>query len=147
MILYTWEERKIFLNTFSADTVACFGETDYNVLVFGSYLRSDYRPGESDLDLAIYADDYGKELELLDFLEDYLGARGIPCDIIQICPEQNHACIALAPLGLRVGFTDYYPQWLLTYQFQLTVGLIYQKEEQRMMQLSIVSPGGVEYSA
>ena len=44
----------------------------YNIFIFGSFLRTDYDPLRSDLDLAIYSRDTNLTFQICDFLDEYL---------------------------------------------------------------------------
>lgn len=40
-----------------------FGDTGYNVFVFGSYLTIKYREGQGDIDIAIYSEDFERSCQ------------------------------------------------------------------------------------
>lgn len=88
-----------------------FGEKDYNVFVFGSYLTTKFQEGKSDIDIAIYSKDFDLYKRLACYLEDFFDASGIRSDIffIDISVEAPVYC---APLNSKVQFTDYYPNEL-----------------------------------
>ena len=88
-----------------------FGTTEYNIFVFGSYLTTWYVEGESDIDIAIYAEDFGLYLKISAFLEEYFNDKGIESDIFYIDTSME-APIYCAPLKSQVQFTDYYPEKL-----------------------------------
>lgn len=55
--------------------------------VFGSALRNDYRPGESDLDLLIDfgpMDGYRKAVAYFDILEDLQALLGVDVDLVMV---------------------------------------------------------------
>ena len=93
----TWDQRVDFLEELSTVVHEKFHSDAYNVFVFGSFLRDDYDPDKSDLDLTIYA----KESELTFAIVDFL--------------DQLDAYIVVKPLGLNVSFTNYYPEELKLY--------------------------------
>ena len=64
MILNTWEDRTNYLEHMQNYLVSKFGSDHYNVFIFGSILRDDYKPGKSDIDVAVYADNYALELDV-----------------------------------------------------------------------------------
>lgn len=92
-----------------------FGDSGYNVFVFGSYLTTRYVKGQSDIDIAVYTEDFDLYKHLSLFLEDYFIEKGISSDIffIDITMEAPIYC---APLNSQVQFTDYYPEKLLKFE-------------------------------
>lgn len=88
-----------------------FGTTGYNIFVFGSYLTTRYVEGESDIDIAIYSEEFGVYLKISAFLEEYFNDKGIESDIFYIDISME-APIYCAPLKSQVQFTDYYPEKL-----------------------------------
>ena len=88
-----------------------FGTTGYNIFVFGSYLTTRYVEGESDIDIAIYSEEFGVYLKISAFLEEYFNDKGIESDIFYI-DISIEAPIYCAPLKSQVQFTDYYPEKL-----------------------------------
>lgn len=92
-----------------------FGEKDYNVFVFGSYLTTGYVEGLSDIDIAIYAEDFGLYKRLSLYLEEYFKMKGIRSDIFYIDTTMR-APIYCAPLESQVQFTDYYPEKLVAFR-------------------------------
>ena len=88
-----------------------FGISGYNVFVFGSYLTTRYVEGESDIDIAIYSEEFGLYLKISAFLEEYFNNKGIESDIFYIDTSME-APIYCAPLKSQVQFTDYYPEKL-----------------------------------
>lgn len=92
-----------------------FGEQDYNVFVFGSYPTTRYIEGESDIDIAIYAEDFGLYKRLALYLEEFFKRKGINSDIFYIDTTME-APIYCAPLKSQVRFTDYYPEHLADFE-------------------------------
>ncbi len=92
-----------------------FGDCDYNIFVFGSYLTTNYIEGKSDIDIAIYAEDFKVYQKLALYLEEYFNQKGISSDIfyIDITVEAPFYC---APLKSKVQFTDYFPEKLVDFQ-------------------------------
>lgn len=107
----TWDQRVDFLEELSTVVHEKFHNDAYNVFVFGSFLRDDYDPDKSDLDLAIYA----KESELTFAIVDFL--------------DQLDAYVVVKPLGLNVSFTDYYPEELKLYFRTVQRRAIFYNEE------------------
>ena len=93
-----------------------FGISGYNVFVFGSYLTTRYVEGESDIDIAIYSEEFGLYLKVAAFLEEYFNDKGIVSDIFYIDTSME-APIYCAPLKSQVQFTDYYPEKLIKFYY------------------------------
>ena len=69
MKLDSWEKRRELLVRFQSELIQAFpDESDYNVYVFGSFIRRDFKPGISDIDLIIYCNDFLKRCDINDFL-------------------------------------------------------------------------------
>lgn len=88
-----------------------YGSENYNVFVFGSYLTTSYVEGKSDIDIAIYSQDFNLYKKLSAYLEEYFLNRKIKSDIFYIDLSME-APVYCAPLTSRVQFTDYFPQEL-----------------------------------
>lgn len=133
MILETWEDRKKYLADFQQALLNRFGEENYNVFLFGSILRDDYKPGISDIDLAIYANNLVLRIEIEEFCKDYFEKSMMKSSIIHINLEERYAFVAITPLRLNVCVTDYYPQELKDYLLQLQRRYIWYNEERKMI--------------
>lgn len=81
-----------------------FGEDGYNVFIFGSFLREDYKPLESDLDLAVFCPDKRKSIFIQGYIEDYLNAREIPFDLIEIHLWQKGEFIDISPTNVECWY-------------------------------------------
>lgn len=92
-----------------------FGERDYNVFVFGSYLTTAYKEGLSDIDIAIYSKDFSLYKRLSLYLEEYFNAKNIKSDIFYI-DTAVEAAIYCAPLKSQIQFTDYFPPELVNFE-------------------------------
>lgn len=92
-----------------------FGNTGYNVFVFGSYLTTAYRKGESDIDIAVYTENFDLYKRLSLYLEEHFDEKGIKSDIFFI-DLTIEAAIYCAPLKSRVQFTDYFPKELKAFE-------------------------------
>ena len=60
--------------------------------VFGSALRDDFRPGESDVDLLVEfapMDGYAKAVAYFDLLEDLRGLLGVEVDLVMAGAVKN----------------------------------------------------------
>lgn len=88
-----------------------FGSNEYNVFVFGSYLTTSYVEGKSDIDIAIYSEDFNLYKRISLYLETYFRNKGVASDIFYIDVSMQ-APIYCAPLRSKVQFTDYYPKKL-----------------------------------
>lgn len=97
------------------DVTRKFGEKEYNVFVFGSYLTTGYDEGRSDIDIAIYSEDFGLYKRLSLYLEEYFRRKGIASDIFFIDTSME-APVYCAPLKSKVQFTDYYPDRLVRFE-------------------------------
>lgn len=141
MKFYTWKERCDFAAQMQSDLTARFGEDEYNVFLFGSFLREDYDPESSDIDLALYAKDFILLLDIRTFIENYLEERDIPYSIIQLNENDEYAFVALDALWKNVSVTDYFPESLLTYKIELT-NRNRRLNDERAMIPNIYSPDG-----
>ncbi|MDO5418175.1 MAG: nucleotidyltransferase domain-containing protein [Lachnospiraceae bacterium] len=108
-------ERLYGLLTLQQTMVQKFGESNYNVFIFGSYLTTRYVEGESDIDIAIYTEDFELYKCLSVYLEEYFNDKGIDSDIFYI-DTMMEAPIYCAPLKSQVQFTDYYPERLVRFR-------------------------------
>lgn len=97
------------------EVIQQFGESDYNVFIFGSFLTTRYEEGKSDVDIAIYTPNFALYKRLATYLEDYFFRKGIPSDIFFIDITMV-APIYCAPLKSEIQFTDYYPPELQNFQ-------------------------------
>lgn len=91
-----------------------FGADGYNIFVFGSYVTTSYVEGQSDIDIAVYTEDFDLYKRLSVYLEQYFAERGIESDIFYIDLTME-APVYCAPLKSNVQFTDYYPQKLVEF--------------------------------
>jgi len=92
-----------------------FGEDGYNVFIFGSYINTTYAEGQSDIDIAVYTEDFELYKKISLYLEEYYNDKGIQSDIFFIDLSMV-APVYCAPLTSKVQFTDYYPQKLLDFE-------------------------------
>lgn len=94
---------------------SCFSEDTYNVFVFGSYPTLRYNQGQSDIDIAVYADSLELYKKISMMIEDFFSERDIPVDLFFI-DVNTPAPVFLAPLHAQIQFTDYYPDVLKTFE-------------------------------
>lgn len=92
-----------------------FGDTGYNVFIFGSYITTRYKEGSSDIDIAIYSENFGLYKRLSLYLEEYFRQKGIVSDIFYIDTSME-APVYCAPLQSEIQFTDYYPEKLVRFE-------------------------------
>lgn len=92
-----------------------FGTQGYNIFVFGSYVTTNFAEGKSDIDIAIYTEDFHLYQNLALYLEEYFQQKGIGSDIFYI-DTAIEAPIYCAPLNAKVQFTDYFPEKLADFQ-------------------------------
>lgn len=110
------------LLTLQRDMEARFGDTDYNIFIFGSYPTVRYVEGRSDIDIAIYTRDFSLYKQLALFLEDFFEDRHIDPDIFYI-DTSVEAPIFCAPLKSALRFTDYFPEELKAFEERCRVKL------------------------
>lgn len=130
MKFFSWEDRKKFLLKLSEIVCKEFSGRNFNVFVFGSFLRDDYDPDTSDLDLAVYADSTALTFDVVTFLERHLEELDIPFDILEIFTDQYDAYVVVDPLGTNVTFTDYFPEELREYFYIVRNRAIWRREEE-----------------
>lgn len=92
-----------------------FGDAGYNVFVFGSYLTTSFVEGKSDIDIAIYTEDFSLYQNLALYLEEHFNQKGMDSDIFYIDTTMESP-IYCAPLKSKVQFTDYFPEELADFQ-------------------------------
>ncbi|MCI8662193.1 MAG: nucleotidyltransferase domain-containing protein [Hungatella sp.] len=92
-----------------------FGNNDYNVFIFGSYLNTSFVEGKSDIDIAVYTENFNLYKRLALYLETYFEQKGVHSDIFYIDITMK-APIYCAPLKSKVQFTDYFPPELIHFQ-------------------------------
>ena len=92
-----------------------FPFAQYNVFVLGSYITTGYIPGKSDVDIAVYTEDFDLYKKLSIMIEDWFTEQDICCDIFYI-DTTTPAPIYLAPLQSQIQHTDYIPEKLFQFQ-------------------------------
>lgn len=88
-----------------------YPEEDYNIFVFGSYIRNDFKDGKSDIDLVLCCQDFRKRDQIAVFLEQYFKDI-LPCDILQYFYFPS-ATIFYPAITRGMPLTDYYPDQLV----------------------------------
>ena len=84
---------------------------DYNIFIFGSFLTESYKPGKSDIDIAIYCPSVSEYIDIADYILDYFKQYSIKVDIFYI-DLNTVAPVYCAPLESAIKFTTYYPDEL-----------------------------------
>lgn len=104
------------------DVESRFGDAGYNVFIFGSYPTVRYVEGRSDIDIAIYTEDFSLYKRLALYLEDYFDDRHVDTDIFYI-DTSVEAPVFCAPLKSALQFTDYFPDKLKEFEERCRVRL------------------------
>lgn len=109
--LSDWGERRQLLIAFQKELVTYFPEGDYNVFVFGSYIRPDFVAGKSDIDMIIYCDDRKKQEVIADFCRTFFQEAGIESDVLEYFYSES-AYIFVNGILNSFPMTEYYPEKL-----------------------------------
>ena len=88
-----------------------YGENDYNIFVFGSFLTLSYQSGKSDIDLAVYADSFQKYIDISVDIENFFNKYDIPFDLFFI-DLRYPSSVYYSALTTKYWLTDYYPEHL-----------------------------------
>ena len=104
-------ERLHLVQKLQNDLIDKFGDDDYNVFIFGSYLTERYLEGKSDIDIAIYTEDVSKYLDLSVYISEFWKQYQVPTDIFYIDVRFEEP-IYYIPLKSPLRITDYYPNIL-----------------------------------
>lgn len=118
MELSSWSERRRHLILLQKYLRESFDEENYNVFVFGSFIRSDFNPGVSDIDLVVYCPDFRKRDEIASFLKNYFDSVPMKSDVLQYFYSPNATIFYPAIMG-GMGLTDYFPKELKSELFYL----------------------------
>lgn len=111
MDLKDWSGRRELLIRLQKELKKKYPEEDYNIFVFGSYIRKDFEYGKSDIDLVLYCPDFKKRDKIASFLEAFF-KEFLPCDILQYFYSPNATIFYPAITG-GMPLTDYYPDELV----------------------------------
>lgn len=111
MDLTDWSSRRAVLVRLQKELKEQYPEEDYNIFVFGSYIRNDFKDGRSDIDLVLYCQDFRKRDQIAAFLEQYFKDI-LPCDILQYFYSPS-ATIFYPAITRGMPLTDYYPDQLV----------------------------------
>ena len=77
-------------------------------------ISTRYVEGQSDIDIAIYTEDFDLYKRISMYLEGYFAEKGIESDIFYI-DLTVEAPVYCAPLKFKIQFTDYYPKKLVEF--------------------------------
>ena len=111
MDLTDWSSRRAVLVRLQRELKEQYPEEDYNIFVFGSYIRNDFKDGKSDIDLVLCCQDFRKRDQIAVFLEQYFKDI-LPCDILQYFYSPS-ATIFYPAITRGMPLTDYYPDQLV----------------------------------
>lgn len=92
-----------------------FPENKYNVFVFGSYPTVRFEEGRSDVDIAVYTDNFELYKKISAVIENFFVEKSMDIDLFFIDID-TPAPIYLAPLHAQIQFTDYYPPQLKAFE-------------------------------
>lgn len=112
MALDSWKERRRLLVRFQSELIQRFpDESSYNVYIFGSFIRQDFKPGISDIDLIIYCNEFLRRCDIFDFCSSFFKQEQLPCDILEYSFMPEGYIFATGILN-ALPMTDYYPKSL-----------------------------------
>lgn len=107
-----------------------FDPNQYNIFVFGSYITVNYIEGVSDIDVAVYTEDFDLYKKISLYIEEYFEKRQIKSDIFYI--DINMAApVYTAPLNSKVQLTGFYPPCLE--EFRRACQKVLDQTKMRMM--------------
>ncbi len=114
----TLEQRQKFLEEWKAMVTREFGSGFY-LSVFGSFVREDFRPGESDIDIGFYAENPRESFFIKDFIMEYFGNEtDVDVQIVNIA-FTDYCWIYLNVLSDGVVLCDGYLDELRVFQRRL----------------------------
>ena len=105
----TWPERRAALEKFQGALQEKFPEMDYNVFVFGSFVRDDFQDGKSDIDMIVYCEDMLKRMEIAEFCSEYFKRRQLEADVLEYYYMEDAYTYAVGILN-SIQMTEYYPK-------------------------------------
>lgn len=109
--LDTWASRRLLLMKFQAELLEIFPAEDYNVFVFGSYIRNDFNSETSDIDLIVYSDNSIERGDIVEFCKKYFQELELPSDVLEYYYSRDAYIFAQGILN-SIHLTDYYPDRL-----------------------------------
>ena len=112
------------------DLEQSFDPNQYNIFVFGSYITVNYIEGVSDIDVAVYTEDFDLYKKISLYIEEYFEKRQVKSDIFYI--DINMAApVYTAPLNSKVQLTGFYPPCLE--EFRRACQKVLDQTKMRMM--------------
>lgn len=105
------ENRLKLIQQLQNELIQQFGDQNYNVFLFGSFLTEKYKENQSDVDLAIYTTNFDLYLKIYVYIENYFNALKIEQDIFFIDTTIIDP-LYKAPLESVIQITSYYPEEL-----------------------------------
>lgn len=115
----TWPERRAALEKFQGALQEKFPEMDYNVFVFGSFVRDDFQDGKSDIDMIVYCEDMLKRMEIAEFCSEYFKRRQLEADVLEYYYMEDAYTYAVGILN-SIQMTEYYPKKLRNELYVIT---------------------------
>ena len=77
-----WSERRNLLIKLQGQLLQYFPKEDYNVIIFGSYIRADFDVRKSDIDIIVYAEDEKKQEKVGGFVKKFFQKEEISSDVL-----------------------------------------------------------------
>ena len=113
-----WSERRNLLIKLQGLLLQYFPKEDYNVIIFGSYIRADFDVGKSDIDIIVYAEDEKKQEKVGGFVKKFFQKEEISSDVL-LYSFNPFGFIFL--FGIMNGYklTEYYPRTLKAELYQI----------------------------
>lgn len=106
-----------------------YGEDDYNVFCFGSFLTKNFVEGKSDIDLAVYCEDKMKLIQIECTIEDFLQEKVPELSIHLLTIELTSYKFVNSDILIKgVQFTDYFPDYMKVYLYRLRQELRHHNE-------------------
>ena len=129
--LSAWTSRKELLEEFIRELEEYFPEENYNIFVFGSFIRKDFCDGRSDIDLIIYCEDRLKMMELEELTRNFFENAGLEADILPYYFMSDAYIYAVGILN-SIHLTDYYPKKLKDELYIIAGNYAFYKKENEL---------------
>lgn len=110
MMYETFSERKQLVEGLQKYLISQFGDTNYNVFIYGSFFTDKFIPGKSDI--AFYSKDVGLAMEIDSAIGDFFKDKNIEVDTLFINTNYVDMYVYVYPLVHGIELTEYYPQEL-----------------------------------
>jgi len=127
--LADWKNRRLLLQEYQKELLKQFPKEDYNVFVFGSFIRNDFHSERSDIDVVVYCEESDKQRAISDFSECFFTSKGIECDVLQYYYSE-YATIFYVAIMTSLKMTDYFPKKLKDELFYLWKSFEREQREQ-----------------